>query len=151
MAERCAACGKAFSAQSKPRWAFTCGGRPAGRVHAAPCVPARDRHFLVASGQTREQAQFNAWRTYLYQRPERDTPAWDAFMLAEAPSEVLSTRQEQLLDWWARRPSDPQLPERIMAIRRAHTALIREYRVWLASLDGVPDGCALALGTEAVS
>lgn len=139
----CAACGRPFNSLSKPRWAFTREGRPAGRVHAAPCIPRRNNRFLAMGyAQTRDQAQFDVWAIYFYERPERDTPAWEAFILAEAPSEALSASQERLLHWWQTRPNDPLSAEHIAAIREAHGALIREYHAWKAALESAPSGCS---------
>jgi len=136
-AEICSACGRFFTPNSKPRWAFTREGRPAGRVHAAPCIKGRNRtHLTIGYAGTQERAQFDVWLIYFHGWPDRDdVAAWEAYLLAEVPSETLSERQEKQLAHWAERAQDPRTPDQILAIREAHTALIREFIAWRAGLE----------------
>lgn len=142
--ERCAACGKVFTPRARPHWAFTLEGRPAGKIHAAVCVTGRNRRFLSVGhrGVTQDRAQFDIWLMHLRPRPEQNTDAWRAYLLAEEPTEALSERQERYLDVLRARKQDSLPPERVVAIREAHTALIREFRTWQARPEMAPNGCS---------
>ena len=146
--QHCATCARRFDYRSKPCWAFSEDGRPAGRVHTQPKCSAN--LLTTRYAESAEHARFNIWLIYLYPRPPRDSEAFEAFLLADRPTETLSERQEKHLAWLAERGKNPRTPEQVWAIREAHTALIREYRAWKAALDAAPDGCALATGTEGV-
>jgi len=136
--ERCAACGTAFTYRAKPRWSFTPEGRPAGKVHAAPCIPGRNRtHVTMSHAAPLERAQFDFWLIYARPREESHTTAWYAEVLAEGPSETLSERQERQLRWWVERENDPLSSEQIQAVHEAHAALVREFRVWQAGLEAM--------------
>lgn len=151
MSDTCAACSRPFNARSRPRWAFTAEGRPAGKAHAT-CVLARGHHYVQGSlGPL--LAQFDVWDLWLRPTPPRDTDAWQARFLIDLadpslPATVNALQEKRLRHWIE---GGMQLAaRRAPYIRDAYAEMIRQFHSWRASLEPAPDGCVLATGTGAV-
>lgn len=130
--EHCVACHRVFNARSKPRWAFTRRGFPAGRVHTS-CVSGWPGHALYADDMSAENAHFWAW--VLHFRSGAQTQAeWDVLgCLMLGPDDPWGPRQEEALLWLADGPN-ARTPEHVAAVRVAYHRLIGEFRAWRAAL-----------------
>lgn len=130
--ERCAACHRIFNARSKPRWAFTQRGFPAGRVHTS-CERQWPGFVLYSDGESATNAHFWAWIRYF--RPgEQTVTEWDVLgCLMLGPDDPWGQRQEEALVWLAEGPNK-RTPEQVAAVRVAYHRLIGEFENWRASL-----------------
>lgn len=134
---RCASCGRTYTPQSRPRWAFTREGRTAGTVHAS-CLLARGYHYLSTS-LSQTIAQFEIWALVIrHPRPEHGSDDFHAqflISLADEPlSETLSDHQVERLRWWTVDGPMHLGEHREAGIRAAYAALTREFLAWRDAL-----------------
>lgn len=126
--ERCAYCHRAFVANSRPRWAFTLNGYPAGQVHATCATRERDPFYRGGTGDTFEQAWYFVWHRYI-----RTSPLdLDLAIFVHKPTEELSKQQQAGLDW--RRDRKGWSSTQCKELTERHTALVREFHAWIGSL-----------------
>jgi hypothetical protein len=139
----CICCGRPFSAQSHPRWAFDREGRLLGAEHASHAQQEGKRHShltaLPVREESAERAQFYLWLWTLQrpgEGPEDESDRWYAELLAEEPTRELSRSQWDRLAWW----TDGLLKlgkERGRAIVREHDRLVDEFLAWRDGIGGI--------------
>lgn len=130
--EQCAFCHQTFWGNSRPRWAFTLDGLPAGRVHATCATRQRDPFYRGYAGQGFDEAHFLVWTRYVRDWTEDAGLVWSLQVLIGEPVETLTDSQRSMIDWW--REHKEYDSERIQAIEVGHTALVREFLSWRANL-----------------
>lgn len=128
--ERCAACGRVFNRASKPMHAFSTEGRPAGRVHTS----CRDGWLTFYGGAGADaEPQFWIWLLHFCQQPDRDTPAFSAYLLLDGPQETLTNHQNEILTDYVRGKKQLTVAQ-VLEIVEAIRTLVGEYRAWQAAL-----------------
>jgi hypothetical protein len=118
----CARCGRVFDSRSKPVWAFTTDGRPAGRIHAS----CRSRSWLTYTAETQEVAHFLTW-VRRFRPGELTTAEWDVlgWLIGESVGEI----DERLLAQLAASKNE-RTPEQIADVRVAYHRMIQEFNDW---------------------
>lgn len=130
MDEWCALCTSPFHGNSRPRWAFTRLGIPAGRVHAG-CANRSGPFLVAAVGEAFDDAHFRLW-CFSIRGWENEDHSWDLRGLVHHPSETLSKTQQESLD--RMRTRNKYSEAQIASLTSAHTALVREFWSWRSEL-----------------
>ena len=129
--DQCVACGRWFGGNSKPTWALTRDGQPAGRVHAS-CSISRTDPYIHGAGGSAAEAQYRYWVHVLAPEHEYHSNAWWASMITGEPNDTLTSDQEKSIAWWI---TDGPLKlglERAEPIRTEYRRLVQEFRAWQA-------------------
>lgn len=131
---RCVVCKRTYTPSSKPQWAANADGVIVGTAHAG-CAPwSREGHIRRAFGIDTpiEAARFTAWHNAHYRPQSQDTNFYASILLGpEPPQDTPSERQTRLLDHW-RSPGNSIGAAGAHAAWARYTALVAEYRAWLA-------------------